>query len=1045
MLLRQQYKHKPFGQPKAAGRGTKIRKLKTLLTIIVLILLISVIGLISSVNAENSYSSSKPPPDFVPIKTPQKYGLAEALIIQDGYPWDTHANELVLQEFGITYDIVNSENLSSWDLSEYRFIIIAADQNNQFYTNITNNIGKISDYVNQGGLLFVHAADWGWHGGRWNDSILPGGVTHIQIFIDIVSIVDPEHPVVKGTNGAFDIGSADPNYLNHWNSSTHGYFTNIPNGTKTILIANVNEDEPVYIDYNYGNGKVLATTQTIELAYNDGIHRNVLGAFAPELLRNEIRFARVYTGSGGNSCNDLLCIQFPGTISLNSDGWYSPNPIELTVKVNNNTGQTLNDQVLILNLSDNTKMVIQDGLHIFTPTNMTNNFTRYLGDIQSGGQKSEKWKIWLQPSNGRGILLKTTLKNSWDLSSGVERIRTLTIPTAQIKPVVVIPGLTGSMPDQNGNWVIDPIYHTYDTFLKELRLTGYEDNKTLFTFPYDWRKDVVESGFRLQQKVTLIKNRVNTLNLAYVNKSKVDLIGHSLGGLVARAYLQSADYPGYSGPKPQYQEDVGKLITLGTPHQGAPGAYLGAEGVEMGGGPMDYLKKIIFRRVAAKHGFCTSLMGIGDYEVCTPTDKDLYHYIKTEVPSAREILPVKSLYPTYLQSENGTEFPFGRPENPFLETLNQNVGSMIDSLGGENIISVAGGQKYDRTTSILKVVPRDTKDIPLWEHGKVPKTTQSRLQGKGDDTVLTISADITNIDNRTKKIIRGYVEGKENNDNFEIKHQWIPTQLQKTIANLLTNGQVFFDSGYSENNPSKGALMISNLSPVELLIIDKDGKKVGFDPQTQTVVNEIPSSFVSRPTEETEPDTIFLPEAVEGNYTIKAYGKAKGKYAIIVTKLTDEGTVDLNQFNGEAAIGQTYTHTFIPDLTVKPKELISLNWIKPTNSQEVNKYIFGESINFEFKITDNNNQLVIDNEVIVLITKTGGKEDTITTIKILNKQPKGKIDYISINKETRIYHLDFHSKWYKLNKDTLYNAYVFYRGEQLGNTSFIFPSKPVKK
>jgi len=55
----------------------------------------------------------------------------------------------------------------------------------------------------------------------------------------------------------------------------------------------------------------------------------------------------------------------------------------------------------------------------------------------------------------------------------------------------------------------------------------------------------------------------------------VDLVGHSMGGLVARAYIESADFEPYIGIEgfPDYgviyHHDVRKLITLGTPHHGA--------------------------------------------------------------------------------------------------------------------------------------------------------------------------------------------------------------------------------------------------------------------------------------------------------------------------------------------------------------------------------------------------------------------------------------------------------------------------------------------
>lgn len=55
--------------------------------------------------------------------------------------------------------------------------------------------------------------------------------------------------------------------------------------------------------------------------------------------------------------------------------------------------------------------------------------------------------------------------------------------------------------------------------------------------------------------------------LLATGKSKVILVGHSMGGLAARAYLQGAGgYYLYGAP---FNEDVHALITVGTPHQGS--------------------------------------------------------------------------------------------------------------------------------------------------------------------------------------------------------------------------------------------------------------------------------------------------------------------------------------------------------------------------------------------------------------------------------------------------------------------------------------------
>jgi phospholipase A1 len=89
-------------------------------------------------------------------------------------------------------------------------------------------------------------------------------------------------------------------------------------------------------------------------------------------------------------------------------------------------------------------------------------------------------------------------------------------------------------------------------------------DKTLRTVPYDWRKSVALAAGRLEREVTDI--------LASKPNAAIHIVAHSLGGLVARHYLQSAP------PSPA----IKSLITLGAPHEGAPialAAALGAHAV----------------------------------------------------------------------------------------------------------------------------------------------------------------------------------------------------------------------------------------------------------------------------------------------------------------------------------------------------------------------------------------------------------------------------------------------------------------------------------
>jgi hypothetical protein len=81
------------------------------------------------------------------------------------------------------------------------------------------------------------------------------------------------------------------------------------------------------------------------------------------------------------------------------------------------------------------------------------------------------------------------------------------------------------------------------------------DNANFYPFPYDWRRDVRASALRLQKFIDaqLPKWRATSAD------AQVVLLAHSLGGLVARYYLECLE--GWRSTR--------ALLTFGTPHRGS--------------------------------------------------------------------------------------------------------------------------------------------------------------------------------------------------------------------------------------------------------------------------------------------------------------------------------------------------------------------------------------------------------------------------------------------------------------------------------------------
>lgn len=134
--------------------------------------------------------------------------------------------------------------------------------------------------------------------------------------------------------------------------------------------------------------------------------------------------------------------------------------------------------------------------------------------------------------------------------------------TRLIPDLHIIPGL----------WKIDGYSKTKASLL---RRAGLEGNKNYFDFPYDWRRDNRVAARRLGEAARgwLKAWRTTSGN----DKAKLVLIGHSMGGIVARYFLEVLE--GW--------RDTRSLITFGTPYRGSLNAvgYL-ANGYAKGIGPL---------------------------------------------------------------------------------------------------------------------------------------------------------------------------------------------------------------------------------------------------------------------------------------------------------------------------------------------------------------------------------------------------------------------------------------------------------------------------
>lgn len=198
------------------------------------------------------------------------------LIIDDRY-WSHYIvsipDELTLKELGIPFNVISGRQLADWDLevNPPKVVFIASDQLQDTYNYLFDNTEKLDNYVYNGGVLLVHGADNGdpygqWENigegyGEWADqSFIPGGLNHTDVRMGLnYWSGDSSSPILEGI---------DPRGLS-WAWPVWGYFTDIPAWAKTI-VSDYNRYFPVYVEYTWGAGTVLASGLHIESGYTSG-------------------------------------------------------------------------------------------------------------------------------------------------------------------------------------------------------------------------------------------------------------------------------------------------------------------------------------------------------------------------------------------------------------------------------------------------------------------------------------------------------------------------------------------------------------------------------------------------------------------------------------------------------------------------------------------------------------------------------------------------------------------------------------------------------
>lgn len=275
-------------------------------------------------------------------------------------------------------------------------------------------------------------------------------------------------------------------------------------------------------------------------------------------------------------------------------------------------------------------------------------------------------------------------------------------------PLIYIPGLFGSLGTEilpgMGPWHFGPAHYTGKRFTKQMLDYGYTLNSDFFIMFYDWRQKVDDLAFFT---LAPLIHKVKQITRA----SKVNLICHGTGGLIARCYAQSD----------LYDHTLNHIILIGTPNAGFVSAF-------------SYLNNGSIPITCMSNPDFLSLNLNLYLQVFSKSNTLRASSLSTSFPSLIQFVPSNDYGDYLFYTYKNTSYPISRDKmclnNPFLDDLNSRASLLKDR---QIEVTLFGGIGED-TTQSLEVIPACNMD--KCHDGKVINCI---LSNQGDGCTLLTS------------------------------------------------------------------------------------------------------------------------------------------------------------------------------------------------------------------------------------------------------------------------------------------------------------------
>jgi len=382
----------------------------------------------------------------------------------------------------------------------------------------------------------------------------------------------------------------------------------------------------------------------------------------------------------------------------------------------------------------------------------------------------------------------------------------------------------------------------YQGTINYLTDIGYELNETLFVFPYDWRKDLKETEALLDQKIESIKQQTGS--------EQVDIVAHSMGGLVARNYISDS----------KNAQKVRRLFSLGIPHFGS----------------VNLLKTLRYGDNIGP-SFLFGLIALDPSEI-----KDVIQ----NMIGGYQLMPTQRYYDFYTGNNNLYPFPFsdlrdidgngiiGTLDYAQIKTLLTNLDHNTSLFGpaedfhelDNNLENTNGVKIFNIVGSGLPTLGQIVETYYVDFLGiKIPKKDEVSINGDG--TVPLFSASLIDPDRNISFLGDASVFYTHQEHGALVA----PGPALDLVKNILEDN-TDLPSGVSTTPYSFSGTSLSVHSPVNIHVYDDKGRHTG-PTESGDFEAEIPGSFF-----DTLDDAKFVWLPDDGIYNVRFESTGQGKF-----------------------------------------------------------------------------------------------------------------------------------------------------------------------